>query len=339
MSRCLPRLLPPGIGTATKKTSRRKPRHAGRGVSGPALFCDSALTSDQDAAPPAALPPPPDLADPEDIKLLIQDMAGISARNKLYMKQAIAMRAQTLKIQEQAEELRIAFRVEQLRRERMEQYLKCWRATDPEWSYSAVWDGDITVAPVLARFDNAKASMVMDQEVSTSDDEALVDQWHVQHEAFAARKKAKQGKVVEPISDEEFESDEEEFYSPFVLRPDEDDGTASDSECQVFPHFDLTSAILMNRPEPQIIVRQSGKRSLDTTVESDDDARYFPRARIEPATEDKGKAKMSLEELEDAEQLAWDRSVAEALGEEDVDENWEGLGGFRSGWRMDVYRA
>ncbi|KAJ7772138.1 hypothetical protein DFH07DRAFT_803866 [Mycena maculata] len=296
---------------------------------------------------PSDGPDPLAPADPEDISLLVADMAAISARNKVYKEKAAAMRAQAKKLREDAVDMRTMLTVEASRRERMETYLKYWRAMDTEWSYPAVWDGEVTFAPVLARFDGVKGSVMMEMEVTTSDDEELVKQWHNHDDAFRKRRKtikgdkAKQrGVDVEMVSEDEPGSDEEEFYSPFVLRPENDDGTVPDSDCYVYPFMELsettTPGIMFVRDEEVIIrdgVNISGrppKRVLDDIppFESFDGARYSPRARVEQ--EDKGN------EPEEDYFAAWlkrERMIAETLGVA-MDDNWEGLGTYCAGWRM-----
>ncbi|KAJ7502955.1 hypothetical protein B0H11DRAFT_1987173 [Mycena galericulata] len=293
----------------------------------------------------------PDLmtpAHPDDVRALIQDMAAISARNKLYTEKAAAMRAQAHKLYEEAADLRTVLTIEKARRERMESYFKHWRAVDTEWSYNAVWDSTITLAPVFARFEDMNGSVMLDMEVSTSDDEELVKQWHRQDDAIRARRqkfknnKAKErGVDVEMVSDEELASDEEEFYSPFVLRPENDDGATPDSECYVYPFMELaettTPGIMFNREQDVIIQHgvniANRKRPLDdgTQSESVDQKRYSPRARVE---QDKGKGKMIADEDEhhDAARMKRERKLAEILGVT-VDDDWEGLGCYVGGWR------
>ncbi|KAJ7125095.1 hypothetical protein C8R44DRAFT_131544 [Mycena epipterygia] len=163
-------------------------------------------------------------ADPEDVRLLIRDMAAISANNKIYIEKAAALREQALKLDDEAEDLRTALLREKFRRQRLEDYFKNWRAIDPEWSYPAIWGGDITFAPVLVGFENVNGSVVMDAEVSTSDDEELVSSWHRQDEAFrtrrrtsATQKAAERGVNIEMVSEDDLDTDEEAFYSSFVL--------------------------------------------------------------------------------------------------------------------------
>lgn len=95
--------------------------------------------------------------------------------------------------------------------------------------------------------------------------------------------------------------------------------------------------------EKDIVIRQGAsdgppgggrKRGFEDIAEpgSADEARYSPRPRAELA-EDKGKAKMNDEDFHDM--LAKrERQIAENLGVV-VDDDWEGLGSYLGGWRMD----
>ncbi|KAJ7686486.1 hypothetical protein B0H17DRAFT_712107 [Mycena rosella] len=107
-------------------------------------------------------------AESEAIQTLIQDMAIISAKNKAYLAQAATMREQTRAIAKETRTLTTAFKVEQFRRQRLENYLKHWRPIDPRWSYSAAWAGPITVAPVLVRYEGLKGYIVKEREMKRS---------------------------------------------------------------------------------------------------------------------------------------------------------------------------
>ncbi|KAJ7496934.1 hypothetical protein FB451DRAFT_208228 [Mycena latifolia] len=293
---------------------------------------DAAEKTEEDADDSSA-------ANPEDVRLLIQDMARVSAKNKNYLEKAAAMRARVQKINDETTALRMALMVEQVRRQRMETYFKHWRPIAPKWSYSEVWDGPITLAPVFVRFENAKGSIVMDKEVSTSDDEELVSEWHLQHEQFLARRKAsaekkaeERGVDVEMVSDEEMASDEEDFYSPFVLRPKDVDGTMPDSKCHVYPLFDRLARGVSVYLDEDIVVPSCSKRRLADNAQSDDEARYSPRARIDEALDEKEDAALEKKE-DDAED--WEKNIAIKMGEA-VDSKWEGLGVMQDGWRMRV---
>ncbi|KAJ6593506.1 hypothetical protein B0H19DRAFT_1246266 [Mycena capillaripes] len=280
-------------------------------------------------------------ANPEDVRRLIQDMAAVSAKSKLYTEKASAMFLQAQKLQKQAADLRAELVVEQSRRQRLEEYFNYWRATDTEWSFPAIWEGDITFAPVLCRLEDPdlKGTMIMEMEVSTSDDEELVREWHRQDEAFKSRRKvAKRNKAeqrgvdAEMISDEETASDEEDFYSPFVLRRKGDDTTTPDAQCYVYPHLEESIGIMFN-PEEDVVVHHSKKRKLG---DADDEGRHSPRARFErtsvvlPVID---KTNMTEEELIAAAEQR-NRGIAEALGKTEFEENWA-LGSVNTvcGWR------
>lgn len=112
---------------------------------------------------------------------------------------------------------------------------------------------------------------------------------------------------------------------------------------KVFPR-DRTAGFLFNWKNEIIVPHGSDaahirKHTLDDRVQSEDEARYSPRARIERESGAKGKAKMKPEDETDldatlVDRTAWEREryIAEALGET-VGENWEGLGAYVAGWR------
>ncbi|KAJ7106062.1 hypothetical protein C8R43DRAFT_1165410 [Mycena crocata] len=289
-------------------------------------------------------------ADPEDVRRLIADMAAISARNKLYAQKAAALRAQAEKLHSKAADYRAALVVQQARRQRLGEYIRYWRAVDPAWGYSAMWAGDVTLAPVLARFEHLKGGVVMDLEVTTSDDEELVQEWHVQDGVFRARReRVKAGKArrrgvdVEMVSDEETASDEEAFYSPFVLRSEGDDGSTSDSEFHIHPLMHRSLGILFNRDDDIVIPQgrntamprkraredvnaQSSEdgdaeTSEDTDMQAEDKARYSPRPRV-----DKKKKKTNLQLIIEREQR-----LADIRG---IELGRDGLGSYEDGWWM-----
>ncbi|KAJ6495782.1 hypothetical protein C8R47DRAFT_1116376 [Mycena vitilis] len=299
----------------------------------PAAEIDVEKEDDDEDENPGEDEAPRDLkpADPEDIKRLIQDMAAVSAKNKRYMEQASAMALQAKNFDEQIIDFRAAMDIEKERRKRLETYFQHWRPEDTDWSYPAIWEGTITVAPVLCRFTDpeVQGSILMDMEVSDEEDEALVAKWHRQDKKFQARRKlakrekAKQrGVNVQIVSDNETGSDEEEFYSPVVLRPDVDDGTTADAECYVYPQFDDDSrGILLNR-SVEMVVPQAKKRTLDDGL--DDEARYAPRRRTgiivpRPKTGEKHH----------------EREIARALGKREFADDWV-PGGVVGDWRMNA---
>lgn len=183
-------------------------------------FSDEAYSDSDDELMMDDLQP----ADPEDLRLVVADMEAMSAKNKEHLAKAAAIRARASELAAEAQNLRTMLEIEKTRRVRMEDYFRHWREMDPEWSYKAVWEGPVTVAPVLARYEGLKGGFLLDQEVGSSDDEELVGQWHRQDGAFRARRKARKGKKakqcgvpVEAVSDDELASDEDEFYNPPVL--------------------------------------------------------------------------------------------------------------------------
>ncbi|KAJ7209740.1 hypothetical protein GGX14DRAFT_631876 [Mycena pura] len=285
-----------------------------------------------------------DLADLDDVGRLINDMASISARNKDYEARASFMKEEAQKLLNHVEGLRHQFAVEQARRQRAENYFEYWRVTDRQWSFPAIWDSKITLAPVESRFANMKGSVILDMEISTSDEEELVSQWKRHDKYFTKRrkvarcKKAQQRAVdVEVVSDVETESDEEMFYSPFVLRSNHDDEIASDSQCHVYPFMKKSESILLNRKEDVVVLAHG--RSPRERAPNEGEAHLTDgkqRARVEqasvsvPAPEGTCEDAMEVWKM----QLQHDRAIAAALGEEDVGEGWDGLGNYVGGWRV-----
>ncbi|KAJ7099592.1 hypothetical protein B0H15DRAFT_554022 [Mycena belliarum] len=263
-----------------------------------------------------------DPANPEVVKLTIKDMAEASRNNRRCLKHAEDIRARAEKLQKEAAALRTMVRVEQAERERLESYFKHWQPIGPEWSYHAVWDGPVPVAEGLGRYSNAKGSVFMEREVSTSDDEVLVAEWQKQHAKFCARrrkatkKKAEQRQVdIEMVSsDEEMGSDEEAFYAPTILY----DGSERGLELQpLFSEYQPGALFLDEAFGIPSNTRMVGKRPRE---DGDDEGRRTPPARLK-----------STRSAKDA--LDWDRAMVDGMREA-VDGSWDGLGDFLDGWRM-----
>ncbi|KAJ7928433.1 hypothetical protein B0H13DRAFT_1967228 [Mycena leptocephala] len=136
-----------------------------------------------------------DLAPAEAVRLFIQDMAFVSANNKIYKAKASAMLLQAQKLRQQAAYLRASIEIEQTRRQRL----------------------------------------VVDLEISTSDDEELVTAWHLPDNE-SRRKSTQRDKGKQRAVDvEELATDEEDFSSPFVSQSDDGGETTLDTECYVYP--------------------------------------------------------------------------------------------------------
>jgi hypothetical protein len=103
-------------------------------------------------------------------------MAFVSANNKIYKAKASAMLLQAQKLRQQAAYLRASIEIEQTRRQRL----------------------------------------VVDLEISTSDDEEVVTAWH-RPDNESRRKSTQRDKGKQRAVDvEELATDEEDFSSPFV---------------------------------------------------------------------------------------------------------------------------
>ncbi|KAJ7072655.1 hypothetical protein C8F01DRAFT_1104826, partial [Mycena amicta] len=265
-----------------------------------------------------------EVLDAEDVRRLIADMANISARNKSYLARAAAMKAEADRLTDLAKGMKHQLVVEQTRRQRAEDYFKYWRAMDPRWSYTAIWDSKVVVAPVVTRLPGIKGSLVMDLEVTESDDEALKKQWTQHHRYFkkrrrdARRRKAEERNVpLDIVSDVETASDEEEFYSPFAL---DTHGDQDEAELYVYPMMNGSMGNLFNRAE-DILVLQHGsrKRALE-----DGECREEKRARREQVS-------VTIPGLQPGEpEKEHERRILAALGQDDGN-TWSDLGP-EGGW-------